>query len=79
MAKSAAELHEEFMQSELACLLFVDEIVDGQGVLLEVDRSVSVSALPETETGLEHVSETLRRLHRRSFYLEVLDVRSEEV
>ncbi len=43
------QLEFDFMASELACELYVDEVVDGAGNLLEIDSTVSVSALVEVE------------------------------
>ena len=42
-------LTEEEMHSELAALMYVNEVVDGEGLMLYIDRVVSMSALAEAE------------------------------
>ena len=42
-------LPDYFLASELAAELYVDEVLDGNGRLQYVDRSLSVSALAEAE------------------------------
>ena len=38
-----------FLASELAAELYVDEVIDGSGRLLYVDKDVSMSALPDPD------------------------------
>jgi len=38
------QLHLDFMETELACELYCDEVVDGSGRFMYIDKSVSVSA-----------------------------------
>jgi len=37
------------VDSELGAVLYVDEVIDGEGRFLQLDRSLSVSAMPESE------------------------------
>ena len=53
-----------FLDSEVAAELYVDEIVDGGGRLLDIDRSGSVSALVEVEGAIQSV-EQLKDQFRR--------------
>ncbi len=46
-----------FLHSELAAEMYVDEVLDGSGNLLYVDRVGSVSALSRAEQPLRHISE----------------------
>jgi len=45
----------DFMHSEVACELYVDEVVDGSGRIQYLDRSGSVSALIEIEIDATYV------------------------
>jgi len=40
---------EAFLESELAALLYVDDVVAGDGQFLHIDSISSVSAMPEAE------------------------------
>jgi len=46
---TSLRLTEEEMHSELASLMYVNEVVDGEGLFLYIDRVVSMSALAEAE------------------------------
>jgi len=44
-----SEILARFLESELASEMYVDEVLDGSGGLLYLDRVSSVSASPEAE------------------------------
>jgi len=45
------------IDSEMASLLYCDEVLDGDGNFLYIDKDVSVSALPDAGDDFEHVSQ----------------------
>ena len=49
MLEPISSLMAHFMRSELASMLYVDEVLDGSGRLQYIDTSGSVSALVEGE------------------------------
>ena len=57
-----------FMRSELASILYADEILDGSGRLLYIDREVSVSGLKPIELHWDAatIEEQYRRFHNGS-------------
>ena len=57
MSPTHDQLHAQFMQSELACEMYCDEIVDGHGNVLYLDKVVSVSAPEDGGQSHEYDSE----------------------
>ena len=51
-----------YLASEQAALDYCDELVDGAGNPLHIDRVVSVRGLERERDGFEHISEILMRL-----------------
>ncbi len=44
--------------SEVAAVMYVDELLDGEGKFQYLDRSFSVSALPESEAVVRQIGKT---------------------
>jgi len=63
--RSSPPASDQFLLSEGASEMYVDEVVDGQGRLQYIDRVGSVSALPDGRTTLWLPEHLLDEQHRR--------------
>ena len=53
------------MDSEVASVLYCDEVVDGAGAFLHLDSVVSVSASEDEDEGFVHISRIMLPLLRK--------------